>query len=113
VAWPHCAPHWAQWFKIGGQHHLRKGSHVNDPAVPIETLERIEWAAFEAALGVAIVFDQNAPVLIIQLGTWRSGADADRVRDTYKNSETIRQLTPLLARPRERWVTRMDEAREA
>jgi hypothetical protein len=59
-----------------------------------------------------LFIDQNAPGPIIQLGTWRSRADADGVRDKYKDSDTIRQLTPLLARPRERWVTRMDEARE-
>jgi hypothetical protein len=42
--------------------------------------------------------------------TWRSRADADTVREKYKDSEAIRQLTPLLARPRDRWVTCMDGA---
>ena len=32
----------------------------------------------------------------------------DRVRELYKDSETIRLLTPLLARPRERWITAED-----
>src|SRR5262249_1620647 len=40
----------------------------------------------------------------------RSRADADSVREKYKDSETIRRLTPLLARPRDRWVTCEDEA---
>jgi hypothetical protein len=39
-------------------------------------------------------------------------ADADAVREKYQDSETIRQLTPLLARPRDRWVTREDQASE-
>jgi hypothetical protein len=35
-------------------------------------------------------------------------ADADGVREKYKNSETIRQLIPPLARLRDRWVTYKD-----
>ena len=53
--------------------------------------------------------DQDAPGHIIALGQCRSREDADRVRERYKDSETIRLLTPLLARPRERWVTVDDE----
>ncbi len=30
-------------------------------------------------------------------------------REKYKDSETVRQLTPLLARQRDRWVTAEDE----
>ena len=43
------------------------------------------------------IVDQDAPGHIIQLGMWRSRADADSVREKYKDAETIRQLTPLLA----------------
>jgi hypothetical protein len=42
------------------------------------------------------------------LGKWRSRADADCVREKYKDSETISQLIPLLVRPRDRWVTYED-----
>lgn len=50
---------------------------------------------------------------IVAFGAWESRADADAVRELYKDSETVRLLTPLLARPRERWVTVMDESHEA
>jgi N-ethylmaleimide reductase len=44
-----------------------------------------------------ILVDQEAPGHILALARWRSREDADRI------------LTPLLARPRERWVTGEDE----
>jgi len=74
-------------------------------------LTRQVWSdmrAFEGYLSHEIFIDQDAPGHILVLGRWRSREDADRVRERYKDSETIRQLTPLLARPRERWVTAQD-----
>jgi hypothetical protein len=52
-----------------------------------------------------IFIDQDAPGHIIALAKWRSRADAEGVRDKYTDSKTIHQPTPLLARPRDRWVT--------
>jgi len=64
---------------------------------------------FDGYVSHQIFIDQDALGHIIALGKWRSRADADGVREKYKDSETIRQLTPLLARPRDRWVTCEDE----
>src|SRR5262245_14697059 len=75
-------------------------------------LTRQVWSdmrAFEGYVSHELFVDQDAPVHIIALGHWRSREDADRVRQLYKDSETIRQLTPLLARPRERWITMQDQ----
>jgi quinol monooxygenase YgiN len=75
-------------------------------------LTRQVWSdmrRFEGYLSHLILIDQDAPDHIIVLGRWRSREDSDRVREQYKDSETIRQLTPLLARPRDRWVTSEDE----
>lgn len=74
-------------------------------------LTRQVWAdmcAFEGYVGHELLIDQDAPGHIIALGRWRRREDADQVRERYKDSETIRQLLPLLARPRERWVTVTD-----
>jgi len=60
---------------------------------------------FEGYVSHQMFIDQDTPGHIIVVGTWRSRADADNVRDTYRNSERIRQLSALLARPRDRWVT--------
>jgi quinol monooxygenase YgiN len=75
-------------------------------------LTRQVWSdmrGFEGYISHQILVDQDAPGHIIALGRWRSREDADRVREKYKGSETIRRLTPLLARPRERWITVEDE----
>lgn len=74
-------------------------------------LTRQVWSdmrAFEGYMSHQILVDQDAPGHIIVLGRWRTREDPDRVREKYKDSETIRQLTPLLARPRERWITSED-----
>ena len=75
-------------------------------------LTRQVWSdmrAFEGYLSHEIFIDQDAPGHIIALARWRSREDADRVRERYKDSGTIRQLTPLLARPRDRWITVEDQ----
>lgn len=75
-------------------------------------LTRQVWSdmrAFEGYVSHQILVDLEAPGHIIALGRWRSREDADRVRERYKDSETIRQLVPLLARPRDRWLTVVDE----
>jgi hypothetical protein len=76
-------------------------------------LTRQVWSdmwRFDGYVSHQIFIDQDAPAHIIALAKWRSRADADGVREKYKDSATIRQLTPLLARPRDRWVTCEDEA---
>jgi quinol monooxygenase YgiN len=75
-------------------------------------LTRQVWSdmrGFEGYIAHELFVDLDAPAHIIALGRWRSREDADRIRERYKDSETIRLLTPLLARPRERWVTVDDE----
>lgn len=75
-------------------------------------LTRQVWSdmqSFEGYLSHLILVDQDAPGHIIALARWRSREDADRVRRRYKDSESIRQLSPLLTRPRHRWVTSEDE----
>jgi quinol monooxygenase YgiN len=74
-------------------------------------LTRQVWSdmrSFEGYVSHQLYVDEDAPTHIIALGQWRSREDADRVRETYKDSETVRQLTPLLARPRDRWITQED-----
>jgi phenylpyruvate tautomerase PptA (4-oxalocrotonate tautomerase family) len=61
--------------------------------------------SFESYVSHQIFVDQDAPGHIIAFAKWRSRADADAVREKYKDSETIRRLTP-----RDRWVTREDQA---
>ncbi len=63
-------------------------------------LTRQVWSdmrAFEGYISHQILVDQDAPGHIIALARWRTREDPDRI------------LTPLLARPRERWITSEDE----
>ena len=76
-------------------------------------LTRQVWSdmrSFDGDISHQLLIDEDNPAHIIALGTWRRRQDADRVRDLYKDSETIRLLTPRLVRPRERWITTEDNA---
>ncbi|CAI8937038.1 putative quinol monooxygenase [Methylocaldum szegediense] len=91
---------WDTWLKPGAE---QEGLQ----------LTRQVWSdmrSFEGYVSHQIFIDQDAPGHIIAFAHWRSRADADAVREKYKDSDTIRRLTPLLARPRERWVTCEDQA---
>jgi quinol monooxygenase YgiN len=71
-------------------------------------LTRQVWSdmrSYDGYISHQLFIDQDAPGHIIALGKWRSRADVDGAREKYKDSETIRRLLPLLARPRDRWVT--------
>ena len=76
-------------------------------------LTRQVWSdmrSFDGYISHQLLIDEDNPAHIIALGIWRHRQDADGVRGLYKDSETIRLLTPLLVRPRERWITTEDNA---
>lgn len=84
------------------------------PGTEIEGLRltRQVWSdmrSFDGYISHQIFIDQDTRGHIIAIGKWLSIEDADAVREKYKDSETIRQLIPLLSRPRDRWVTSEDE----
>src|SRR5215510_7475123 len=94
---------WDSWLKPGAeQEGLR--------------LTRALWRdmrSFDGYLSHRLFVDEDAAGHIVALAKWRSRGDADSVREKYKDSETIQRLLPLLARPRERWVTVEDESASA
>ena len=92
---------WDHWFKPGAE---AEGLR----------LTRQVWSdmkSFDGYVSHQILLDQDAPAHVIVLGTWRGRHDADQVREKYKGSPVIQQLTPLLARPRERWICEDDQKR--
>ncbi|GAB3358119.1 antibiotic biosynthesis monooxygenase family protein [Lysobacter tyrosinilyticus] len=94
---------WDTWLKPGAE---QEGMR----------LTRRIWSdmrSFEGYVSHQLYLDKEAPGHVLALGTWRSREHADRVRDQYKDSDTIRQLTPLLLRPRDRWITQLDALAEA
>lgn len=72
----------------------------------------IRWLAWGIGLFIASGIIWVAILIPVQLANWRRREDADKVREKYKDSDTIRQLTPLLVRPRERWITSEDKPEE-
>ena len=94
---------WDTWLKPGAE---REGLR----------LTRRMWSdmrSFEGYVSHQLYLDKESDGHVLALGTWRSREDADRVRDLYRGSDTIRQLTPLLARPRDRWTMQLDALAEA
>ena len=90
---------WETWLKAGAE---AEGLH----------LTRQIWSdmrAFEGYVSHQLLVDLDTPGHIIVFGRWRSRDDADRVLQEYKDADAVRRLTPLLARPRDRWVTVEDE----
>jgi quinol monooxygenase YgiN len=75
-------------------------------------LTRRVWSdmrSFDGYVSHQLFVDQDTPAHIIALGKWRSREDAEAVLQKYKHSKTVHRLTALLARPRDRWVTREDD----
>lgn len=64
-----------------------------------------DMRSFEGYVAHEILIDQDNPCLVIQIGRWKKREDAESVREKYKDSPVIARLLPLLAKPRERWVT--------
>jgi len=96
---------WDTWLKPGTE---REGLR----------LTRQVWSdmrSFDGYISHQIFIDQDDPGHIIALANWRNRADADAVREKYKDSEMIRQFTPLLARPgndgRLAKITRREQSR--
>ena len=70
-------------------------------------LTRQIWSdmkGFEGYWSHRILVDRDAPSHLFVVSEWRSREEADRIKEQYAGSETVRKLTPLLARPRGRWV---------
>ena len=79
-------------------------------------LTRQIWSdmkGFEGYLSHRILVDQDVPSHLFVVSEWRSRKEADRVKEQYASSETVRILTPMLARPRGRWVLSEDQSTQA
>ncbi len=59
-----------------------------------------------------LFIDQEAPSHLLVVSQWRSREVADRIKEEYSESETVRQLKPLLTHERGRWVYSEDKLSE-
>ncbi len=67
-----------------------------------------DMRSFSGYAGHEILVNVDDPCHIIQIGRWQTREDADSVRDKYKDSPVIAALTPILQKPRDRWITKTD-----
>ena len=89
-----------------------------NPGTEIEGLRltRQIWSdmkGFDGYLSHQLLVDQDTAGHLFVVSQWRSRAETDRVKEQYAGSETVRTLTTLLARPRERWVLSEDQITQA
>lgn len=87
---------WDSWFKVGNE---AEGLRLTQSF----------WKDMSTCTGYIsheILVDEDDARHIIQIGRCHTREDADNVREKYKNSEAVKQLTPLLEKPRERWITK-------
>ena len=59
---------------------------------------------FDGYISHQLLVDQDAPSHLLVVSQWQSREAADRSKEKYAGSETVRKLKPLLARERGRWL---------
>lgn len=70
-------------------------------------LTRMIWAdmtGFAGYISHVILRDEDESGHLLVVSKWVSRDTADRIREEYAQAEPVRLITPLLARPRNRWV---------
>lgn len=63
-----------------------------------------DMTAFEGYLSHFILEDEDACGHLLVVSTWASRDNADKTLKEYAQAEPVRLITPLLVRPRNRWV---------
>ena len=85
---------WETWLKAGCE---EEGLN----------LTRRIWAdmtGFEGYVSHFILRDEDSCGHLLVVSTWTSRDKADKTREVYAQAEPVRLLTPLLVKPRSRWV---------
>lgn len=93
---------WESWLKSG------------DEAKGLELTRQIWFdmlTRFEGYVSHRLLVDEDNAGHLLVVSQWQNREAADRSKQEYAGSETVRQLTQLLSRPRERWIFREEEAR--
>lgn len=59
---------------------------------------------FKGYISHSILLDKDNKEHLLVISKWESRELADRTKVEYVNAETVKLITPLLERPRNRWV---------
>jgi quinol monooxygenase YgiN len=89
---------WETWMKHGSE----------DEGLELTRRIWMDMTRFQGYLSHLILRDEDEKGHLLVVSEWTSREAADRIRDQYANAEPVRLITPLLAKPRNRWVFSKD-----
>lgn len=85
---------WETWLKSGAE----------DEGLALTQRIWSDMQGFEGYRSHTIFRDQDEKGHLFVISQWSSREAADRIRNEYATAEPVRLITPLLAKPRNRWV---------
>ncbi len=89
---------WETWLKPGSE---EEGLALTRRIWP-------DMTGFQGYVSHFILRDEDEKGHLLVVSEWATREAADRTRDEYANAEPVRLLTPLLVKPRNRWVFSKD-----
>ncbi len=89
---------WDTWLKAGGE----------DEGLDLTRRIWADMTHYPDYVSHLILKDQDERGHVLVVSEWKSREAADAIREQYSRSETVRLITPLLAKPRDRWVCSKD-----
>lgn len=91
---------WETWLKAGSE----------DEGLALTRGIWEDMKGFDGYRSHVILRDEDEKGHLLVVSEWGSREAADRIRDQYATAEPVRLITPLLAKPRSRWVLSADTA---
>ena len=89
---------WETWLKPGSE----------DEGLVLTRRIWTDMARFQGYVSHFILKDEDEKGHLLVVSEWTTREAADPIRDEYANAEPVRLITPLLVRPRNRWVFSKD-----
>ena len=89
---------WETWLKQGSE----------DEGLALTRRIWTDMTHFQGYVSHFILKDEDERGHLLVVSEWTTRDAADRIRDSYSDAEPVRLITPLLAKPRNRWVFEKD-----
>jgi quinol monooxygenase YgiN len=89
---------WETWLKKG----------LGDEGLILTRRIWTDMTRFQGYVSHQILRDEDEKGHLLVVSEWANREAADRIRDQYANAEPVQLITPMLAKPRNRWVLSKD-----
>jgi hypothetical protein len=89
---------WETWLKYGSE----------DDGLSLTHRIWTDMTRFQGYVSHLILRDEDEKGHLFVVSEWISRDAADSIRDQYADAEPVRLITPLLAKPRNRWIFSKD-----